>query len=179
MTAIVWLSVGLAVGGVPCAATVATVLTIGRVIRARSTTEPGIRPILFSLLIEVRSGFSVLGALMTVAALYPQHRELNRVARVASVSGLTAALGGVDGHLQPVLSQLARSQISGAPMADTIRAMIEADIARDRTEMIARARKLPTRLMIPVTLLILPGLVLLFYAPALVRLFGEISGPLT
>jgi hypothetical protein len=38
---------------------------------------------------------------------------------------------------------------------------------------------MPVRLMAPITLLLLPGLVLLFYAPAMLRLFEELSGPLT
>jgi hypothetical protein len=33
--------------------------------------------------------------------------------------------------------------------------------------------------MIPITLLLLPGLVLIFYAPAILRLFEELSGPLS
>jgi hypothetical protein len=57
--------------------------------------------------------------------------------------------------------------------------MIEADIAGDKARRVARARTMPVRLMVPITLLLLPGLVLLFYAPAMLRLFEELSGPLT
>jgi hypothetical protein len=56
--------------------------------------------------------------------------------------------------------------------------MIEADIAAEKARRVARSRSLPVRLMIPLTLLLLPGLVLLLYAPSMFRLFEELSGPL-
>jgi hypothetical protein len=99
-------------------------------------------------------------------------------ARVATISGLGDAVAVSGGGLQLAISQLARAQRSGAPLADTVRAMIEADISAEKTARIARARTLPVRLMVPVTLLLLPGLVLLFYAPSMLRLFQELSGSL-
>jgi hypothetical protein len=56
--------------------------------------------------------------------------------------------------------------------------MIEADIAAEKARRVARSRSLPVRLMIPLTLLLLPGLVLLLYAPSVLRLFEELSGPI-
>ncbi|MFZ0627565.1 MAG: type II secretion system F family protein [Acidimicrobiia bacterium] len=176
---VLFFAAGLALGGMP-GALVASGFYFGRrVARSWPPRQPGIGPILFSLLIEVRSGSSILGALLTVAEQYPEHRDLRQASRMAAVSGLTVAIGSMEGDLRPVLSQLARAQRSGSPIADSIRAMIDAHIARDKAAMIARARRLPIRLMIPVTTMILPGLVLLFYAPALIRMFGEISGSLT
>jgi hypothetical protein len=79
--------------------------------------------------------------------------------------------------LNAVLSQLARAQKSGAALGDTVRSMIEADIAAEKARRVARSRALPVRLMLPITLLVLPGMVLLLYAPSLLRLFDELSGP--
>jgi pilus assembly protein TadC len=81
------------------------------------------------------------------------------------------------GELKGVLAQLARAQKSGAALGDTVRAMIEADIAGEKAKRVARSRALPVRLMLPITLLLLPGLVLLLYAPSMLRLFEELSGP--
>jgi hypothetical protein len=131
------------------------------------------------LLVELRSGRSALGALQTVAAAWPAHTELARAVRIATISGLTNSVAVAGGEMRSVLSQLARAQRSGAPLADTVRAMIEADISAEKARRMARARTLPVRLMIPLTLLLLPGLVLLFYAPSMLRLFDELSGPLT
>jgi pilus assembly protein TadC len=114
-----------------------------------------------------------------VAAAWPAHTELARAVRIATISGLTNSVAVAGGEMRSVLSQLARAQRSGAPLADTVRAMIEADISAEKARRMARARTLPVRLMIPLTLLLLPGLVLLFYAPSMLRLFDELSGPLT
>jgi hypothetical protein len=57
--------------------------------------------------------------------------------------------------------------------------MIEADIAAEKAIRVARSRSMPVRLLLPITLLLLPGLVLLLYAPSMLRLFEDLSGPLT
>lgn len=172
-------SVGLAVAGAPGA-----LLGFGLhglvALRhhIRRPAEP-IRPILLLLLVELKSGRSALGALQAAAGAFPWHQELVLASRVATISGLTDAVADAKGAMRGVLSQLARAQRSGAPLADTVRAMIEADIAAEKARRVARARTLPVRLMIPITLLLLPGLVLLFYAPSMLRLFEELSGPLS
>lgn len=179
MRAVVLASVGLAVGGVPGA--LAGVGVHGLIsLRHRSLRrEQPLRPILILLLVELRSGRSSLGALQAVAAAFPEHRHLVLASRVATISGLTHAVAVTHGEMRRVVSQLARAQRSGAALADTVRSMIESDIAADKARRVARARTLPIRLMIPITLLLLPGLVLIFYAPAILRLFEELSGPLS
>ncbi len=179
MRPVVFASVGLAVAGAPGALIGIGVHGLMQLrLRLRGPDEP-IRPILLLLLVELRSGCSALGALQAVAGLFPHHRDLVLAARVATISGLTDAVLVSRGEMRGVLSQLARAQKSGAPLADTVRAMIAADIAAEKTRRVARARTLPVRLMIPITLLMLPGLVLLFYAPSMLRLFEELSGPLS
>jgi hypothetical protein len=179
MSAVVMASAGLAVAGAPGA--VLGLLAHALLILRRRAHRPDspIRPVLLVLLVELKSGRSALGALQAAAGTFPGHRDLVVASRVATISGLTEAVDVVSGAMRGVLSQLARAQRSGAPLADTVRAMIEADIAADKARRVARARTMPVRLMVPITLLLLPGLVLLFYAPAMLRLFEELSGPLT
>lgn len=179
MRAVVMASVGLAIAGAPGAAI--GIAIHGLMLLRRRFRGPGepMRPILLLLLVELRSGGSALGALQSVAGLFPNNHDLLLAARVATISGLTDAVLVSKGQMRGVLSQLARAQKSGAPLADTVRAMIEADIAAEKSRRVARARTLPVRLMIPITLLMLPGLVLLFYAPSMLRLFEELSGPLS
>jgi hypothetical protein len=179
MSAVVSGSIGLVVAGPPGAA-VAVCVYAGFRLRHRLLKQPTlIRPVLIVLLIELRSGRSVLGALQTVAAVFPGQPELTLAARVATISGLSQAALVVTGETRRVLSQLARAQKSGAALGATVRSMIEADIAAEKARRIARSRSLPVRLMLPITLLILPGLVLLLYAPSMLRLFEDLSGPLT
>ena len=121
----------------------------------------------------------MLGALQTVATAFPGQSGLTLAARVATISGLRQAALAVTGEMKGVLSQLARAQKSGAALGDTVRSMIEADIAAEKASRVARSRSMPVRLLLPITLLLLPGLVLLLYAPSMLRLFEDLSGPLT
>ena len=179
MSAVVLSSLGLvAAGGKGAVVGLALHFLIGIRRRAHRPHRP-IRPILILLVVELRSGRSALGALQSVASVFPDHPDLVLATRVATISGLAAATAGAKGEVRAVLSQLARAQRSGAPLADSMRSMVEADVAAAKAKSVARARTLPVRMMIPITLLLLPGLVLLFYAPSMLRLFEELSAPLT
>ena len=179
MSAVVLGSIGLAVAGLP-GAVLGICVSAGFALRHRLRKRPTLlRPVLIVLLIELRSGRSVLGALQTVGAAFPAQAEMTLAARVATISGLSQAALLMTGEMKGVLSQLARAQKSGAALGDTVRSMIEADIAADKASRVARSRSLPVRLLLPITLLLLPGLVLLLYAPSMLRLFEDLSGPLT
>lgn len=145
----------------------------------RPTPTPPTPLVLLLLLVELRSGRSVLAALIAVSESLPTYISLRTVARVSLVSGLVSALPYADEALRPVIAQLARAQRSGSSLAGSVRRMLDAGLAADRTRKVARARTLPMRLMIPVTLLMLPGLVLFLYAPSLLGMFEDLTGVLT
>lgn len=134
--------------------------------------------VLLLLLVELRSGLSVLAALTGASDALYEYRGLRTVSRVARVSGLVAALPYGDQRLRPIVAQLARAQRSGASLSGAVRRMLDSELAQDRSRRIARARTLPVRLMIPVTLLMLPGLILLLYAPSLLKMFEDLTGVL-
>lgn len=140
---------------------------------------PPIVLVLLLTLVALRGGLSVLAALTEVSASLPRYSNLRVVSRVARVFGLLAALPYADEGLRPVIAQLARAQRSGASLSGSMRRMLDAELAADRARRIARARTLPVRLMIPVTLLMLPGLVLFLYAPTLLGMFEDLTGALT
>jgi hypothetical protein len=176
VTAIVTAAAGLAVGG-PIGAIVGGVAPlIASRLRSREAPTPPVRLVLLLLLVQLRSGLSVLAALIAVSEALPADLSLRRVARVARVSGLIAAIPHGDDRLRPMLSQLARAQRSGASLSGVVRRMLETELATERARRIARARTLPVRLMVPVTLLMLPGLVLLLYAPSLLGMFHDLTG---
>jgi hypothetical protein len=135
--------------------------------------------VLMVLLIELRAGASVLAALIATSESLPDYDSLRTVARVSRVSGLMSALPYADEALRPVLSQLVRAQGSGASLAGSVRRLLEGALASERARRLTRARTLPTRLMIPVTLLMLPGLILALYAPSLLATFEDLTGGLT
>lgn len=144
--------------------------------RINRPEPPALRLVLMVLLVEIRSGSSVLAALNSAAGWLPEYQELQRASRVASVVGLASAIEGASPELRPVLVQLARAKRSGASLGSTVSRLIDDELAGERTARLARARSLPVRLMIPVTLLMLPGLILLLYAPALLRLLTDLAG---
>lgn len=171
-------SIGLVVGGPGLGMAVVIVVMVTS-FRKRRRPAPPIRPVLLVLLVELRAGQSTLAALQQAAALFPGHRDLNLAARLATVKGLTSAVEECRGDIRSLVAQLARAQKSGSPVAETVRALLDADIAADRARRMERARSLPVRLIIPITLLVLPGMVLLLYAPSLLRLLADLSGPLS
>jgi hypothetical protein len=138
--------------------------------------ETPVRLVLLVLLVEIRSGRSVLASFQTAASLLPHDDELGRVARVAMVSGLMTSIQHAGPRLRPVVAQLARAQRSGSTLSGTVRRLIDEGLADERARRLARARALPTRLMIPVTLLMLPGLILLLYAPSLAGIYQDLLG---
>lgn len=145
-------------------------------LRHRRVPETPITLVLLLLLVELRSGSSVLAALIEVSRSLPRYESLRTVARVATVTGLVAAIPYGDDRLRPVIAQLARAQRSGASLSGSVRRLLDTELAADRSRRIARARTLPVRLMIPVTLLMLPGLILLLYAPSLLGMFEDLTG---
>lgn len=132
--------------------------------------------VLILLLIELRSGSSALAALSSVANALPDHEELRKVSRLAAVAGLPSALEMAGAELRPTLFQLARAQRTGAPLEAVVRRLLDETVAQERAARVARARSLPVRLMLPVTLLMLPGLVLTLYAPSLIQVFDDLTG---
>lgn len=176
MSFLIAAAMGLTFGGPLVAVLLPLVIVAVRRYRNRPREVP-VRPVLLLVLVELRAGRSVLSALQAASAAFPQHAGLSHAARVASVSGLPAAVEAAPGEMGRLVSQLARCQRSGSPAADTVRSMLESDIGAERTRRIERARGLPIRLMIPMALLVLPGMILLLYAPTLIRMWQDMSSP--
>lgn len=179
MRSVLGLAVGMVVAG-PIGGMAGAVIPLAwdRLARRRVPETP-ITLVLLLLLVELRSGLSVLAALVDVSDSIPGYQSLRTVARVARVSGLVASIPYGDDRLRPIIAQLARAQRSGASLSGAVRRMLETELAADRSRRIARARTLPVQLMIPVTLLMLPGLVLLLYAPSLLSMFEDLTGVLS
>lgn len=175
MTAVLAAGVGLLLGGpLGAAVGVSAVLVVRRLRGSKRDPTTPLRLVLILILVELRSGQSVLGALQHASAALPEHRGLDRVSRVAAVSGLTRAMAHAPDDLRPAVAQLARSQSSGASLVGTVRRLLEEDLREERARRLARTRSLPTRLMVPVTLLMLPGIVLFMYGPSLVNLYEDL-----
>ncbi len=142
----------------------------------RPNPDPEPRVVMLLLLVELRSGKSVLASLQSVASKLPAYENLRRVSRVATVSGLVSSIPECDDSLRPIVAQMARAQRSGARLGSAMRRLLDRELSRYRASSLASARALPVKLMIPVTLLMLPGLVLMLYVPDLLRTFDQLTG---
>ncbi len=179
MSHVVLAAAGLVIAGPLGALLGAALPMIRRRLSQRTSEEPPARLVLLLLYVHLKSGLSVLAALMATSAALPAARNLARVTRVAIVSGLESALQVADDGVGPLLSQLARAQRSGASLSWLVLQMLETELEAERSRSIARARTLPVRLMVPVTLLMLPGMVLFLYAPSMLSMFTELTGAFT
>lgn len=106
-------------------------------------------------------------------------QEVESILRLASRRGLGAGLAiGAGPHTSDLFLRLATAHSSGAPMLRGVEAFLERRRIEDRAQLMTRARTLPTRLIIPVALLILPGLLLLILGPVIVERIGSMLTPL-
>ena len=176
MTTLLAASVGLALFG-PVGVGVAVVASIAHSLVPRRRDAFPLRPILIVLLVELRSGASVLSALHSAARAFPQPGDLQSAVRLATVAGLPVAVDETHGSLRTLLAHLVRAQASGSSAADAVRRMLESDIARERATRLNKTRSLPVRLMIPMALLALPGVVLISYGPLILDLLSGIVVP--
>ncbi|HUF95519.1 MAG TPA: hypothetical protein VMO52_05495 [Acidimicrobiia bacterium] len=170
-------SAGLVALGVPGLVLSLLILSTYRHLPRRIPTN-NLRPVLMVLLVELRGGRSVLASLQAAAVRFPDDERLTRLVRIAAVTGLAAAVDESRGSMRLLLAQLARAQVSGSSAADAVRRFLESDIARERARRLARMRALPVRLTVPLTLLILPGVVVLSYGPTILSLLEGLVVPL-
>lgn len=136
-----------------------------------------VRPILITVLVELRSGLSVLAALQSATRRFPDREDLAVLTRVATVSGLDEAISTARGPLKVMVAHLARASANGSSASDAIRRMLDSDLAREKAEKLARTRSLPVQMMLPLSLLLLPGVLLISYGPTLIGLLDDLVAP--
>ena len=150
----------------------APLLAARRVVRTRSLARFALSRDLADL--AELTALGMTGGLAATAALRlagdsiggPIADDVAAVLRRAHVDGLSAAApsAGLSG---PLLRTVGRAAATGAPLLDAVSRLadqLHADLAARR---LAAVRKLPVAMLFPLTLLILPGFLLLTVAPAL------------
>lgn len=162
------------------AALVALVVLVGRRPRRRRRSEGVDAPLVGRLvLVGLGAGLSVEGAIELAAdeADPVSAVAVRRVAHRARHAGVGAAADGADPELVPLLRVLARAAAVGAPVAAEVAAHLR-EVDRDRrSRALASTRSLAVRLALPLTLLVLPGVLLLTVAPTLVATLADLGGP--
>lgn len=141
----------------------------------RGRPEPDVMELASRLLVAVGAGLPLIPALERAGG---EHAEIRGVLRRWRRLGAAAALATASGAPGPLLRGMAEAVSSGAAPAPAIRGFIESERLRRQAARMERARRLPVRLMIPMTLLVLPGFVLMVYGPAFLGLVADLLGPL-
>lgn len=148
--------------------------------RRRALLEGSVPDVARVLLIALSGGEPLLTALSTtthyVDAVVAD--EIGGVLRRATTMGSAAALSATTGPLGPLLSSLARAQVTGASVSDVVRGHLEEGRRERRRHIRERSQRLSIRLMIPVTLLILPGFIVMTYGPTIVSVLTKTLGRL-
>lgn len=92
--------------------------------------------------------------------------------------GLATALAEGGGRARRLYLRLARAQLTGAAMSGAVASFVDEERGAARARAMEIARRLPVRLVIPLTLLILPGFVLLTVGPSVLTTLSRLLGPL-
>ena len=160
----------------------AVLLAFGRVPTARrmSAPEPSTEPDVVRLLtVAVAAGLPLPAALAEIAGSLhgPLRDEIDRVLRDARLEGLTTTLARAPGRLGPLFRHLASAHAAGSPILGTLSAHAASVSERDRGRRLRTARLLPVKLVVPLTLLLLPGFAALVLGPPILEEILRIGAP--
>ncbi len=101
--------------------------------------------------------------------------ELGAVERMSRLEGFSSGLRSSSGHLDGLLRSIALAVETGASLSPVLEAHRDQLAADSRSVAAARLRRLPIKLVFPLALLMLPGLVLMVAAPALIEALGRFA----
>ena len=147
---------------------------------ARERAEGEIELLTHSMLIGLSGGLAPAAALAfsREALRSGLGDEVDMILRRSVQEGLAASLlssTGVGGRL---FRQVGAAHLSGAPLGLALAGLAAEHRAAARARALETARRLPVKMVVPITLLMLPGLLILMVGPlvlpSVVRLLGPI-----
>jgi len=132
------------------------------------------------LVVPLTGGMSLAAALtMASQETHPQLRgEVARLLRRSRQDGMAAALAGSDGLLGELFRRVAGAHSSGTSPVRSVLTHVESLHSQVRMESLSRIRSLPVTLSVPLTLLIVPGFLLVLVGPSVVSRLAEMLGGL-
>lgn len=120
-----------------------------------------------------------LGRALSDARLRLQEPEAAAVDDIlgrANRAGLTPALIETTGPLADLAERLAKAQVTGAPVGPALDAFISTLHDARRFQAVEEARTLGVKLVVPLTLLLLPGFLALVVAPFILEQLDGLLG---
>ena len=149
--------------------------------RRRYRRQPPVEPVDAARLIGIalRAGLSLPLSLAHAAAGLPDptRSALQDILRRSSGLGLGPALAATRGPLGPLAHRLAGVHRTGASLSQTIDGLDRELTESRHATQLARARRLPVQLTLPLVLLTLPGSVLLLIGPTVVGELQRLTEP--
>lgn len=132
------------------------------------------------LVVPLTGGMSLANALtMASREAHPQLRdEVARLLRRSRQDGMAAALAGSGGLLGELFRRVAGAHSSGTSPVRSVLTHVESLHSQVRMESLSRIRSLPVTLAVPLTLLIVPGFLLVLVGPSVVSRLAEMLGGL-
>ncbi len=97
----------------------------------------------------------------------PLAAEVEDVLRMSRTQGLATVLEHVDGHGRSLYRIAGRAIRTGAPVRPAVVGLVDELRAEERATELEKARKLPVKMLFPLSLLILPGFLVLTVGPTL------------
>lgn len=146
-------------------------------VKAATPTGPDLETLATLVALALDAGMSPgRGIALAARFTHPQlAREALTLERRSRLAGLSAALRTADGSAAPLFRTMARAAETGAPSADALRSFAERLRAESRLAAQVRLRRLPVKLVFPLALLMLPGLVLMVSGPALIEVLERFA----
>ena len=146
--------------------------------RRRRRSQVDVMLIARLLALSIASGQPIGSGLIEIVSLLPstEAEAVEKVIGRARSVGLARAMVETSGPLADLAARLAQAHLSGAPAAAALEAFVASMHDAERYRSIEEARIVGVKLTVPLTLLLLPGFVLLTIAPFVVEQLGPILG---
>ncbi|HEY5649866.1 MAG TPA: type II secretion system F family protein [Acidimicrobiia bacterium] len=130
------------------------------------------------LALTVSAGHPIGRALGEVNGRLPEHHRaaIDDILGRARHLGIARALVETRGPLSGLTARLAKAQVTGAPILPALDAYIAMVHDARRAAALEDARTIGVKLIIPLTLLLLPGFIALVIAPLVLEQLGGLLG---
>lgn len=101
--------------------------------------------------------------------------DIEKILAIARIDGLGEAMATAHGGGVRLYRTVSRAAAAGGPMLQSVRTLADELWEENAAAAVEKARRLPVAMLLPLTLLILPGFLLLAIAPAVLNAFSRLS----
>ncbi len=146
---------------------------------AREHAEREVEILIHSMVIGLSGGLSMVAALQLarLGLRSSLGEEVDIILRRSVQDGLTNALLTASGVAGRLFRQLGAAHLSGAPLGLALNALATENREATRARAVEHARRLPVKMVLPLSLLVLPGLLILVVGPLILPSLARIFDP--